>query len=44
MKLITALIALGLLATIIESCQHRANVDDCLARTHKTQQQCEEAP
>lgn len=47
MRLIAALVALGLLASIIESCQqgqHRAAVDDCLARTYKTQQQCEEAP
>lgn len=27
-----------------EARHHRANVDDCLARTYKTQQQCEEAP
>ena len=47
MKLVTALVALGLLASLIESCrqdQQGAVVDDCLARTHKTQAQCEEAP
>lgn len=44
MRLVTALVVLGLLASLIESCQHGAAVDDCLARTYKTQQQCEEAP
>lgn len=44
MRLVTALVALGLLASLIESCQQGADVDDCLARTYKTQRQCEEAP
>lgn len=44
MRLVTALVALGLLASLIESCQRGAAVADCLARTYKTQQQCEEAP
>lgn len=44
MKLVIGLVALGLLASLIESCQHSAAVADCLARTYKTQAQCEEAP
>lgn len=47
MRLVAALVALGLLASMIDSCQrtaHSAVVDDCLARTYKTQAQCEEAP
>lgn len=45
MKLAHALIAIGLLALLADSCQkHRAAVADCLARTYKTQAQCEEAP